>query len=314
MKFIRFSIALGVLGLFIASMFNSCRHSAPTGPADTSSCCQGRLTLMVYDSATGHALDGGGASLYDNDHLVSTKPMNDSGTVWDGLCPGHYHITLSKDGYHATEFALDSMGCNDTRAVHHTMVSEGTNSGDSCCGGVAELAVTDSSTHHGVSGASVVLYYNGAPLQSATTSDNGSVRFANLCEGSYRMTIDHDSYHEGVIEFYEHCDATHGFATGLLAVSTNSGCDTASITVRLQDSIHQDSYLSGATVTIRMDGHQDILATGTTTDGGYFTATGLTSPDTYILTFSKDGYNEKSVVMQIGDCRNYSGTYPLSPH
>jgi hypothetical protein len=127
------------------------------------------------------------------------------------------------------------------------------------------------------------------------------------------MTIDYNGYTGRVIEWSEDCNAAHGFAKGLLAYHSNI-CDTASITVRLQDSIHQDTYISGATVTIRIAGSNDIVETGTTTDSGYFTGTNLVSPDTYNITFSKDGYNEKTVTMQIGDCRNYHETYQLGHH
>lgn len=413
MKFARFSILFSIAALLLAALTTSCRHGSPTGPTDTTtvtdSCCHGRVTLTVYDSATGHVLDGGNASLYDGDHLVASKPMNDSGTVWDGLCPGHYHITLSKDGYHSTEFALDSLGCNATREVHHTMVAGTTNSGDSCCSGrdyitvedssthqvligatvvllnrttsvsqtattssstngvirfgdlcpgsylctitkdgyttvtfdwhqtcdevlsftksllaihhtdsccsgVVEMKVTDSSTGHAISNAYVVLYDNGNQLHTAYSGDGGSVRFDGLCEGSYRITIDHDGYHEGVIEFYEHCNATQGFTKSLLAISTNATCDTASISLHVRDSLHQDTNVSGATVTLRIDGHHDNFTTGTTdSDGYYFSDHNLPGHTTYIVTISKDGYTTKSSSMQVGDCQNYGELIYLSP-
>ncbi len=321
MKYIRFSVLFGILVLLSASLItSSCRHNSPTGPTDTtvnrdtSSCCHGRITLAVYDSATGHALDGGSASLYDDGQLVSSKPMNVNGTLWDGLCPGHYHIALSKDGYHSTEFALDSMGCNATREVHHPLSAVATNSGDSCCGGVVEMRVADSLTGHGISGADVVIYYNGTELRSTTTTDNGNARFDGLCMGSYRITINHDGYSQGVIEFYEHCNATQNFTKSLLTTTTTNGCDTASLTIHVRDSIHQDMNVSGATVTIRIDGRNDNFTSGTTdSDGYYYTHHNLLGHSTYIVTISKDGYHTQSIVMQIGDCKNYAELIYLSP-
>lgn len=318
MKFARFSILFSIAALFLAAITTSCRHDSPTGPTDTTtvtdSCCHGRVTLTVYDSATGHVLDGGMASLYDGDHLLQTKPMNDSGTVWDGLCPGQYHFTLSKDGYHATEFALDSLGCNATRVIHHTMVAQSTNSGDSCCGGVVELTVKDSSTGHAISGADVVIYYNGNELHGISTGDNGIARFDGLCEGNYRITINHDGYSQGVVEFTEDCNVTHSFAKSLLSTSTNATCDTASISLHVRDSLHQDTNISGATVTIRMDGHTDNFTSGTTTDGGYYYSDhNLLGHTTYIVTISKDGYATKSFSIQIGDCKNYGEVIYLTP-
>jgi hypothetical protein len=283
-----------------------------SSPHSDTSCASGSITLIVDDSATHTALTGGTASLYLNGSLISSKEMSANGTTWTGLHPGRYAFSLSKDGYNPVEFHIDSLSCDQTRTVDHNM-SAIHHSTDSCCGGVTEITVTDSSTHHAISGATVVLYKSGTELASATTGSDGGARFPNLCTGSYRMTIDESGYTGGVIEWSETCNATHGFAKGLLAYHSNI-CDTASITVRLQDSIHLDTYIAGATVTFRLAGSNDIIETGTATDGGYFTGTNLVSPDTYTINFSKDGYNEKSVTMQIGDCRNYHETYQLSPH
>jgi|GEM_PF-2468589 len=415
MKFARFSIFLAIAGLFFLSFASSCRHDSPTGPtdttgnSDTSSCCHGRLTLTVTDSATGHPLDGGTASLYEGSHLIAAKTMNESGTVWDGLCPGRYHMTISKDGYSASNFDIDSLGCNATRTISRTLSSSTAHSGDSCCSGrdyitaedssthqvllgativllnrttgvsqtattssstngvirfgdlcpgnylctitkdgyttlsfdwlqtcdevlsftksllgvhhsdsccsgIVELTVTDSGTGHGISNASVILYDNGNQLHSAYSGDNGSVRFDGLCEGSYRITINHDGYTQGVVEFYEHCNTTHSFAASLLATTTTTACDTASISVHVRDSIHQDMNVSGATVTLRIDGHSDNFTNGTTnSEGYYFTDHNLPGHTTYIMTISKDGYATKSIVWQIGDCKNYGELIYLSP-
>ncbi|MFI5201664.1 MAG: carboxypeptidase-like regulatory domain-containing protein [Candidatus Kapaibacterium sp.] len=159
-----------------------------------------------------------------------------------------------------------------------------------------------------------MIYYNGTELHGATTTDNGSVRFDGLCMGNYRITINHDGYSQGVIEFSEECNATHGFTKSLLSTSTNTGCDTASLTIHVRDSLHQDTNLSGATVTIRIDGHSDNFTSGTTTDGGYYYSDhNLPGHTTYIVTISKDGYTTKSFSVQVGDCKNYGELIYLSP-
>ena len=320
MKYIRFSIVLGIFALLSASLMNSCRHGSPTGPTDTTvhsdtGCCHGRITLTMYDSATGHALDGGSASLYGNDQLIQTKHLSTTGTVWDGLCPGHYHVVVSKDGYNPKTIALDTLGCNGTDTVHGTLAPETTSHpSDTCCHGVVELTVDDSTTHTGLSGATVVLTNRTLGTSQTRTTSDGSVRFDGLCPGNYLCQITKDGYTTSTFDFLESCNEGQPFTKSLLSNATSHTCDTASITVRIQDSIHRDTYLSGVLVRVRMDGHPGIVDSGYTTDGGYFTAMGLTSPATYILTFSKDGYNEKEVVMQLGDCRNYHETYALGTH
>jgi hypothetical protein len=419
MKFIRCSIIFSILGLVSASLLTSCRHDSPTGPTDTtvvhdtSGCCHGRVTLSVTDSATGHALDGGNASLYEGDHLIASKPMNDSGTVWDGLCPGHYHMTISKDGYHAANFDIDSLTCNDTQKVTHTLSAETTNSGDSCCSGRDYITAEDSSTHQVLIGATIVLLNRTTNVsQTATTSSitNGSIRFGDLCPGNYlctitkdgyntvsfdwmqtcdevlsftksllsihqnndtctngriyvtvddssthtslsgatiniyhaggaldttvysasqsvripsqgglapgdyRATVNKDGYGEGVFEFTITCNEEHSVTISLLATTTTN-CDTASIDIHVTDSLHHDVNISGATVTIRMDGHTDNFTSGTTSDAGYYLSDhNLPGHTTYIMTISKDGYNTKSIVWQVTDCRAYFEGVYLSPN
>ncbi|MDP4198379.1 MAG: carboxypeptidase regulatory-like domain-containing protein [Bacteroidota bacterium] len=269
-------------------------------------CCHGSITLIVHDSATGTALDGGSATLWMNGHNMGSKPMSVHGTVWDGLCPGQYSFSLSKDGYHGTEFRIDSMGCSSVRNVSHTMSSTTTTD---CCGGVAEITVIDSSTGHAINDAAVTL--NGVSMK---TGADGGVRYAHLCPGAYRATIIMDGYSQGVIEFQLGCNQTIGYTKGLMPVHQNSVCDTASLGITVVDSIHQDMRLSDAAVTVRLSGHSDILAQGKTDVNGYFqTPSTLTGNSQYSVTISDDGYHEKTFTWQIGECYTHLETFMLSP-
>ncbi len=319
MKFVRFSSFLAIAGLFFLSLVTSCRHDSPTGPVDTTStsdtgCCHGRITLNVTDSATGHALDGGSASLYENDQLVSSKTMNVNGTVWDGLCPGRYHFTVSKDGYQTSTFAIDSMGCNAVRTVNHVLDPVVANTGgDTCCHGVIEIAVKDSTNGENITGATVVLANRTTGVSYTKTSDNGNVRFDGLCPGNYLCTITNDGFSSSTFDFLQGCNETSGFTKSLIRNSTPPACDTASITVHVRDSVHRDTNLDSATVTIRIDGHSDNFTSGlTNADGYYSTVSDLPEPNSYIVTISKDGYNTSTTVIKMGDCRNYSETVYLS--
>ena len=326
MKFIRFSILFAIAGLFASSLITSCRHTSPTGPLDTlvrhdtttpqdTGCCHGRITLTMTDSATGHLLTGGMATLYDNDVPFPPREINaQTGTVaWDGLCPGNYHVIVSKDGYHTETFHLDSMGCNGTETPHHVLSPVERNSGDTCCHGILQIAVTDSANGENITGATVSLTNRTTGATYTRTTSAGMVRFDGLCPGSYRCVITDEHFTTGVLEFNMTCNDSQSLSKTLAPVSTSSTCDTASITLHVLDSVHRDMNITGATVTIRIDGHQDNFTSGTTTDGGYFyTHHNLPSPDTYIITISKDGYNTKTIDMRLGDCRNYTETVYLS--
>ncbi len=320
MKFIRFSTFLAVSALVILSLStSSCRHGSPTGPTDTTTlndtgCCHGRITLTMTDSATGHALDGGLASLYENDQLVSTKAMSTSGTVWDGLCPGNYHLVVSKDGYQTATFHLDSMGCNGSQTPHHVLDPENTNSGDSCCHGILEITALDSANGEIISGATFAITNRTTGFSKTAVTSNGIARFDGLCPGNYLCSITAAHFTTSTFDFEMTCNDSQTFSKTLAPISANATCDSASITLHVLDSLHQDMNVTGASVTVRIDGHSDNFATGTTTDGGYYYSEhNLPSPDTYIITISKDGYQTKTIHLQIGDCRNYGETVYLSP-
>lgn len=228
--------------------------------------------------------------------------------------PGHYHITVSKDGYHTETFALDSMGCNGIETPRHVLSPVQTNSGDTCCHGILEIVVTDSANGENVTGATVSLTNRTTGITYTRTTSAGMARFDGLCPASYRCVITDPHFTSGVLEFDMTCNDSLSLSKTLAPLTTPSTCDTASITLHVIDSVHRDMNITGATVTVRIDGHQDNFATGTTTDGGYYYSMhNLPSPDTYIITISKDGYHSQTIVMQLGDCRNYTETVYLSP-
>jgi hypothetical protein len=278
-------------------------------------CHSGQITLIVHDSATGQVLTGGSATLYHNGQAVSTLTIG-TGAVWYHLGTGHYSFSLTKDGYHSpVHFDIDSLTCDEHRTVEWHMSPVHSTPHDSCCNNVMELALTDGSTHHALAGATVIISRDGMTSITETTTDGGNVRFADLCTGHYHVVISKDGYHSADTSFGEECGTGRSISMSLWPNTTTTGCDSSSMTIRLADSTHQDTYLSGATVTIRIDGHSDNIASGTTTDGGYFYShNNLPGHTTYILTFSKDGYNTKTVVWQLTDCHNYHETWVLSHH
>ncbi len=320
MKLVRNKLFLVVAGLYLLSLASSCRHTSPTGPSDilnsgdTSSCCHARITLTMTDSVTGHLLDGGSASLYGNDQLISTKSMSTSGTVWDGLCPGHYHVTVSKDGYHTETFLLDTLGCNGTETPQHVLDPEARTNGDSCCHGILEISVHDSNNGESITGATVNLTNrtNGSTYTRMTSS--GLVRFDGVCPGNYLCIISNTHFDSSKFDFEMTCNDSLSFSKSIAMVAANAECDTTSTTIHVRDSLHRDSNIAGATVTIRIDGHHDNFASGiTNAEGYYYSDSNLPGHETYIVTISKDGYHTRSIIMQVGDCRNYSELVYLSP-
>jgi len=369
-----------------------------THTTTTGECHSGRIVLILRDSATHVAIASGNASLWLGSHLISTKTISANGTVWEGLVPGRYSFSVTREGYPNMEFGMDSLGCDENRTVdrnwgalhsnttctgrvyitvndsstHHTLtgatliiykngvqIATATSGADAvrfgdlcpgsyrvtinkdgytqgviefsidadgvrtftisllstnhdCCNGVAEVQVVDADGH-AIAGATVYLKHGGVVARTATTSSTGGVRFGELCEGEYGIAVVKDGYQNNGVEFTETCNLTHGYTVTLTANHTDE-CHTTAFILHVADSLHHDTNLQGATVTIRIDGNNDIIAHGTTTDGGNYSATGLSGHKTYIITISKDGYNVKTWTIQITDCREVHETLYLGSH
>jgi hypothetical protein len=128
------------------------------------------------------------------------------------------------------------------------------------------------------------------------------------------VVVTKDGYHSADSSFGEECGTGRSLKMSLTPTSNTTNCCTAVMSLHVEDSVHQDMNLQGATVTIRIDGSTQPLRSGTTTDGGNFTSDQLCGQTTYIVTITKDGYTTKSVAMQFTDCHTYTETILLHTH
>jgi hypothetical protein len=288
--------------------------TASTATTGGDSCCNGRDYIIAKDSATHELLIG--ATIVLSNHNTGQIQTDTTSSATNGyarfgnLCPGTYICTISKDGYHSVTFEFHQE-CDGVLTFTKSLLPITTNS-DSCCNGRDYFTVTDSSSHETLSGATVTLTNRTNNTTKIGTTSGGNLRLGDLCSGSYLCTISKDGYHSVTFDFQQGCNGVLSFTKSLLSAS-NAGCDSASLAVHVEDSIHS-SNLSGVTVTVRIDGHNDNFATGTTNGDGYYTLYHMPSPNTYIITFSKDGYTTQTQILQFGDCRQYTGLYHLSRH
>jgi uncharacterized surface anchored protein len=283
------------------------RVLAAESTSGTDSCCGGSITLYARDSASNELLNSGTARLWHGSTMLQSKTVSSTGTHFEHLCEGTYQISLSRDGYHSTEFNVE-VGCNEDVTVTRLLVAE--HAADTCCGGAVSLVVRDSTTNAVISGATVRLYMSGSLQHTATTNGDGGVHFGSLCNGNCRMTVNKDGYGERVIEFELGCNQSREFSTKLLSISHDTCCN-AIMQIHVLDSA-QSAELTGATVTVRY--HDVTVAHGTTNGDGNWAADGLCGDRTYVVTISKDGYNTKSINWTFTDCHTYTETFRLSAH
>lgn len=186
-----FTVTLGCNGHETAS-----RNLGAVHHSNQDSCCSGNIVLHVRDSSSNAAISGVSARLYRGSTNAATMTTNGDGTIrFTNVCQGdNLSISLSKDGYHGTEFSF-RIGCNDTIEINKKLLSNTTTHNDSCCTGVLRVNVTDQSSGSGLNGATVTIRKSDVQIASGTTSDSHWTT-EHLCSpATYVIVVTKDGYH-----------------------------------------------------------------------------------------------------------------------
>ena len=194
------------------------------------SCCHGVLFVIVADSVQ-HSPPSHGAvvRLWRNGTLVEKHETSQGVAAFDGLCPGEYVIEVLAEGYIPKEFRI-RLECNDRREVHILLSPRQ----HECCEGVLELVVLNSSEQP-VPNAQVRLWRNGAVVAEARTNSTGVVRFADLCQGVYGISIQHEDYSPKEFQVELGCNQAVGRRVILEARPGNDRCCSGRLTVVVLD-------------------------------------------------------------------------------
>ncbi|MBL0176450.1 MAG: carboxypeptidase regulatory-like domain-containing protein [Ignavibacteria bacterium] len=284
----------------------------PTG-GEQDSCCHGILTVLPQGGTPPALLVGAIVKLTKGGAVIGQQTVGANGAIFDGLCPGNYAVRISKgDQYKVKELEL-ALGCNETRTIDPVLEANATN--DSCCHGSIQFTIVDSTTRAALNGATVKLWKGNTYITSQVTGgDNrgaGVVLFPNRCDGQYQISILRDGYTSREFGFTIGCNENYTHTLGLKERTVDS-CRTAILRVRVKDSTYVDAgWLSGVTVTVMSGGM--VYATGTTDGEGWFEATALTAPRSYTVTFSKSGFQNKTVQFTYNECKTIQETIRLAP-
>ncbi|MDH7515395.1 MAG: carboxypeptidase regulatory-like domain-containing protein [Bacteroidota bacterium] len=281
------------------------------------SCCHGSIQFTVVDSTTRSPVSGATVKLMRGSTVVAIQTTggdsHSAGTVlFANRCMGEYSIRVIKEGYAERTFSF-YLGC-DVQYVH-TIAILATTTRDSCCHGSVQFTVVDSTTRDPINDATVKLRRGSTVIAAQMTGgDNrqaGTVRFLEICEGSYNILIVKSGYTAREFEFTIGCNEEYVHTLGLKQVTIDS-CHTAVLKLRVKDStVAEGGWLSGATVTLTM-GHTTIC-TDTTNAEGWFIRSNLTAPATYTATISKQGYRTKSYVFTYKECITLEEIIRLAP-
>jgi len=274
------------------------------------SCCLGVLTIIPIDSATNTPIVGALVKLSRAGMDTRQKYSTAAGVEFGELCDGVYAVRISKEPYRVREFTV-TMGCSEIKAMHALLVSEVSN--DSCCHGVVQFTIIDTTTRAPINGATVKFRRGSSIIAAQSTGSEGRApgvaRFTNVCEGHYNIAVFADGYAAREFEFTVGCNESFAHTLAMKQAVVDS-CHTAVIKVRVKDST-SGTWLSGVTVTVHRGSSQIDL--GLTDQEGWYTRQGLTAPATYILTFAKAGYQSKTLHFTLKECRVYEESIKLAP-
>ena len=157
--------------------------------------CSGWLTVKVRKASDSTLLSGAVIRLNRNNQRVRQVTTNETGAfTFENVCPGTYWIRIARDGYKVVEENITLY--NDTTGMVFYLQTQTTP--DTCCHGVIAINLKSKYSGAAVNNANVRLRKGGVELASGTT-ENGSVKFRELCPGEYNIRIAADEHK--VLEF-----------------------------------------------------------------------------------------------------------------
>ncbi|MGB9702568.1 MAG: MSCRAMM family protein [Candidatus Kapaibacteriota bacterium] len=264
-------------------------------------CCKSVLVIYPKDSITKEIINGAVVKLWKNGQLIKTITIsNNQPATFYELCEGTYGVSINQENYNGKE-ATYSFGCNQAKTEILYLSKK---QSDSCCDNKIIIYAKDS-TGQAIVNAKVILYKNGQAIKYLLTNEYGRVAFEQLCTGTYGFNIVKEGY--STLEFQQEvgCHQTKELTKVLVK---NLPCNTAILKFQTKD-YDSGAILTNVKVVITLNG--EVVAEGYTNNEGYFAKTGLTAPNTYVATFTYDGYQTRTIEMKFVECNTLMETAKL---
>ncbi|MGC8956725.1 MAG: carboxypeptidase regulatory-like domain-containing protein [Candidatus Kapaibacteriota bacterium] len=167
-------------------------------------CCKGKVILYVKDSTSNNPIENAEVKLFKGNTKIALQKTGDNGrVVFENLCEGNYQISISKSGYRGMEFNFE-IDCNQTREFVKYLSSS--QNPDTCCTARLKLRIVDDSTNSYISGARVLVRYNGTNVADPVSNSEGWAVADGLCAPrTYSIRVSADGYQvkEFTISFQE---------------------------------------------------------------------------------------------------------------
>lgn len=263
--------------------------------------CSGRLTITLRKSSDSSLVSGAIIRLNRNSQRVRLVSTNETGSfTFENVCPGTYWIRIARDGYKVVEENISLY--NDTTGIVFYMQSQSTP--DTCCHGVIAINLRAKYSGAVVNNANVRLRKGGVELAMAT-SENGLVKFRELCPGEYNIRIAADDYK--VMEFSQAINC--GDSVNLEKQVTPVSCCNNKYTLKLTNII-TGVVVPDAKVMLTLDGVT--LATKYTNSDGICVFENVCS-GLFLCFATKNGYNVGEISFRASCDDNIEAEKKMAP-
>jgi hypothetical protein len=230
--------------------------------------------------------------------LVSSAASQEDGTyALEGLLPGIYKLRFSSSGFKEVWFPTGTTITNakpipvsattQTKGINVTIEGLPGSLSGKVDPGFASGAVPVS-----VSVRPIIASVPGTPVGGAATDALNQFLLANLpTPGTYELSFSAPGYQATTVT--QDLKGGEQLVTNTVRLVANAGSISGTVT-------DGNNPLGGVVVTAISEGKALTSATPTSGAVGRFTVPGLASPQTYLMTFSKDGFGAETITVDLG--------------
>lgn len=269
-------------------------------PAGVGGAVAGKVTASTTGAGAGRIVVEALRSTSSGLQLVTSAATQSDGSYsLVGLFPGSYLLRFSSPGYRtvwypssATQGGAKAVNV-DPQAVTPVNAVQVTGLPASITG---QVDPGDTVTPVRTTVTARPLQGNSSTVVRTVTDAKGNYTLTNLpSPGTYELGFTAPGYQPTTV--VEKVGGGQNRVEPTVRLSAGDGAISGTVT-------DGRNPLGGVVVTTTADGHQ--LTTGTPTLGtvGKFTLGGLTTPGTYVVTFTMDGYGAQTVVVDLGPGQN----------
>ncbi len=157
-------------------------------PKNSDDCCKNQLKFTIKNDK-GELLTNVQIKISKGSDIVATLKTNNGYASSDKkLCKGTYAIRIFIEGYDVMEFVVELNNCDEVLEFSKTLSAK-----EKCCDAWTKVIVFDNDSKELLNGVKIRIWMDGELVQTLYTED-GWVKFTDLCEGKYGFDIIHESY------------------------------------------------------------------------------------------------------------------------